>query len=68
MVDEKRREDRLRRQCDVFGRWDMAAAMAVKPVVKELERMGIPRVAAPRAALLAAMRSNSRSFPARQTP
>lgn len=64
VVDEKRREDRLRRQCDVFGRWDMAAAMAVKPVVKELERMGIPRVAAPRAALLAAMRSNSRSFPA----
>ena len=36
--------------------------MAVQPVVKELDRMGIPRVGAPRAALLATMRSNPRSF------
>ena len=45
VIDEKRREDRLRRHCDAFGRWDMAAAMAVTPVVKELDRLGIPRVA-----------------------
>ena len=40
----------------------MAAAMAVGPVVKELERLKIPRVAAPRAALLATMQSNPRSL------
>lgn len=63
VVDEKRREDRLRRQCRAFGRWDMAAAIAVDPVVTELSRMGVPRVAAPHTALLSTMRGNPRSFP-----
>ena len=63
MIAEKKREDRLRRQCTAFGRWDMAAAVAVAPVVTELVRLGVRRVAAPRTGLLTPMRSNPRSFP-----
>lgn len=63
VIREKKREDRLRRQCDAFGRWDMAAAMAVAPVVRELERLRVPRIGAPPTFLLSTMRSNSRSFP-----
>ena len=63
VIAEKRREDRLRRQCTAFGRWDMAAAIVVTPVVTELVRLGVRRVAAPRTGLLTPMRSNPRSFP-----
>ncbi|MBD8023780.1 hypothetical protein [Microbacterium gallinarum] len=63
VIAEKRREDRLRRQCTAFGRWDMAAAIAVTPVVTELVRLGVRRVAAPRTGLLTPMRSNPRSLP-----
>ena len=63
MIEEKRREDRLRRQCTSFGRWDMAAAIAVAPLVAELERLGVRRIAAPRTALLTPMRANPRSLP-----
>lgn len=63
VLAEKRREDRLRRHCREFGRWDWAACMAVAPVIGELERLGVPRVAAPRSRLLATMRANPRSLP-----
>ncbi|WP_214468423.1 hypothetical protein [Microbacterium flavescens] len=63
MIEEKKREDRLRRQCTSFGRWDMAAAVAVTPLVAELIRLGVRRIAAPRTALLTPMRSNPRSLP-----
>lgn len=63
VILEKQREDRLRRLCLGFGRWDMAASTAVAPVINELQRMAIPRVGAPRAFLLSTMRSNPRSFP-----
>jgi hypothetical protein len=62
MISEKRREDRLRRQCRAFGRWDMAAALAIEPVRRELIRLGVPRTGAPRSDLLASMRTGSRSF------
>jgi hypothetical protein len=65
IILEKQREDRLRRHCDTFGRWDMRAAIAIDPVVAELRRLGVPRVTAPRWALLAAMRSNPRSLQGR---
>jgi hypothetical protein len=63
VIAEKKREDRLRRQCTAFGRWDMAAAVAVAPVLTELVRLGVRRVAAPRTGLLTPMRSNPRSLP-----
>lgn len=62
MVAEKRREDRLRRWSRSFGRWDWADALAVAPLVHRLAQMGIPRIAAPRAALLATVGSNPRSL------
>jgi hypothetical protein len=63
VIREKQREDRLRRQCRAFGRWDLAASIAVTPVVRELDRMAIPRISAPRTFLLTAMRNNPRSLP-----
>ncbi|WP_375385826.1 hypothetical protein [uncultured Microbacterium sp.] len=62
IIAEKRREDRLRRQCATFRRWDWAAAMAVAPLVERLVEMGIPRVASPRDALLATIGRNPRSL------
>jgi hypothetical protein len=52
VVAEKRREERLRRQCDAFDRWDMADALAVEPLVARLDAMRVPRIAAPRHGLL----------------
>jgi hypothetical protein len=63
VIAEKRREDRLRRRCDAFGRWDWVACIGVAPLVRELERIGIPRVDRPRALLLSTMRTNPRSMP-----
>lgn len=61
IVAEKRREERLRRQCDAFDRWDMADALAVEPLVTRLDRMRVPRVGPPRADLLRI--SDPRSVP-----
>ncbi|WJL94601.1 hypothetical protein QSU92_11545 [Microbacterium sp. ET2] len=58
LIQEKQREDRLRRRCRAFGRWDMAASIAVEPVVQELLRLGVPRITAPRWALLSGMRAS----------
>lgn len=60
LIAEKRREDRLRRLCDGFARWDMRDAMAVTPLVAHLERMRVPRVARPRPALLVMTNPRSR--------
>lgn len=65
VLAEKRREDRLRRQSDAFGRWDWRSAISVEPVVRELERLRVPRVGAPRTLLLSTMARNPRSFPRR---
>jgi hypothetical protein len=63
VVREKQREDRLRRSCRAFRRWDWGDAMAVVPLQQRLVEMQIPRVARPQAALLATLASNPRSLP-----
>ncbi|GAA1944156.1 hypothetical protein GCM10009776_02370 [Microbacterium deminutum] len=63
VIDEKRREDRLRRECRAFGRWDWSAAVAVKPLTDRLDSMGVPRMRPQRPALLATLGTNPRSAP-----
>lgn len=63
VVDEKRREDRLRRQVRAFTRWDWNATMRVTPLDERLGRAGVPRPRPPRPALLATLRHNPRSLP-----
>ncbi|MBW9122499.1 hypothetical protein JNB63_20620 [Microbacterium trichothecenolyticum] len=60
VIDEKKREERLRRQCAAFDRWDMKTAEAVGPLVERLEGLGVPRVGPPIPVLLSA--KNPRSF------
>lgn len=62
IMDEKRREDRLRRQCRGFARWDWAAVMRVAPLASRLDALGIPRVSPPRDALLATLSRHPRSL------
>ena len=62
VIEEKRREDRLRRACSAFGRWDWATTVAVTPLIERLDGMGVPRVRPARAALLATLGANPRSF------
>ncbi|MCR2802254.1 hypothetical protein QNO21_01800 [Microbacterium sp. zg-Y818] len=64
VVDEKRREDRLRRQVRAFTRWDWAAAMRVTPLDERLHRAGIAHLRAPQRALLSTLRHHPRSLPA----
>ena len=66
VIAEKKREERLRRQCDAFDRWDMTEALAVAPLVTRLDRMGVPYVAPPRPGLLRT--SNPRSIPRASPP
>ncbi|MCR2784932.1 MULTISPECIES: hypothetical protein [unclassified Microbacterium] len=63
IVNEKQREDRLRRQVREFTRWDWATAMRVAPLDERLGRAGVPRVRPPQRALLATLRHNPRSLP-----
>lgn len=60
VMEEKRRENRLRRLCRAFGRWDMKEAMQVTPLVGRLDAMGVPRIARPRPGLL--VMTNPRSL------
>lgn len=52
LIAEKLREERLRRLCDSFDRWDFKTAVAVTPLVQRLDAMRVPRVAPPRPRLL----------------
>jgi len=63
IIDEKRREERLRRSCRAFDRWDMAAALGVTVLTERLDGMAVPRVRSPRPGLLATLSSNPRSIP-----
>ena len=63
MIDEKSREDRLRRQSDAFVRWDWGVAMAHEPLRQRLLAAGVPLVFPRRAALLQTLASNPRSLP-----
>ncbi len=55
VVAEKRREDRLRRQCDGFARWDQADALAVTPLRRKLHAAGLRPERAEHAAMLATL-------------
>ncbi|WP_342001833.1 hypothetical protein MRBLWH7_002073 [Microbacterium sp. LWH7-1.2] len=61
VIAEKKREERLRRQCAAFDRWDMKTAEAVAPLVRRLERLGVPRVGAPNPILLSVKNPRSLS-------
>lgn len=63
VIDEKQREDRLRRQVRAFERWDWRATMLVYPLDERLARAGVPRVRPAQHALLATLRRNPRSLP-----
>lgn len=61
LVDEKRREDRLRRNGHPFARWELRDAWKVTPLCDALAAAGVPRVAAEQPAMLATLRTNSRA-------
>ncbi len=62
LIAEKRREDRLRRHCGGFARWDWADAVRAAPLRQALLAAGVPLVRPPQAAMLATLRANPRSL------
>jgi len=62
LVDEKRREDRLRRQVDGFARWDWADTMRAAPLAAALTAAGLDTIRAPHRAALATLRHHPRSW------
>ncbi|GAA5028748.1 hypothetical protein ACFQRL_06705 [Microbacterium fluvii] len=62
-VDEKRREDRLRRHLGGFARWDWADAMRFEPLDRALRSAGLSPLYPRHAAMLATLKSNPRSLP-----
>ncbi|MBM7503284.1 hypothetical protein ACFPER_07360 [Agromyces aurantiacus] len=48
VIAEKDRENAIRRQVVAFDRWDWADAIAKTPLVRRLDRLGVPRVGVPR--------------------
>ncbi len=63
MIDEKLREDRLRRYEGGFARWDLAGAFAVAPMREALLQAGVPQVRPPQRDMLSTLRSSPRSRP-----
>jgi hypothetical protein len=63
LIEEKVREDRLRRHCRGFARWDWADVMRARPLRDKLVVAGVPQTAQPQPAMLATLRSNPRSLP-----
>lgn len=63
VVDEKRREDRLRRQVRAFTRWDWPETLRMTPLDQRLAAAGVPRVGGAQPLLLATLRQNPRSLP-----
>lgn len=61
-LNEKKREDRLRRHVDGFTRWDLADARRVVPLREKLALAGVPLVRPPQPAMLATLRRNPRSI------
>lgn len=61
-IDEKLREDRLRRYEDGFIRWDWSDSVKVTPLDRKLRVGGIPLVRPRNAAMLATLARNPRSF------
>lgn len=61
-VQEKRREDRLRRNGHPFARWDWADTLAVRPLERALRATGLQPVRRPDRRGLATLASNPRSY------
>ncbi len=57
IVAEKQREDRLRRQCDGFARWDRADALAVTPLRRKLHAAGLRAERPEQTVMLATLRA-----------
>ena len=62
-VDEKRREDRLRRHESGFIRWEWADVMTYERLDERLRQGGLPRVRPVQASLLQTLAVNPRSLP-----
>ncbi|MFI8593445.1 hypothetical protein ACIGCK_03315 [Microbacterium sp. NPDC078428] len=60
VVKEKLREDRLRRRCRSFTRWDWGDTHRVQPLLDKLLGAGLPQVGAPDRAMLATLRGARR--------
>ncbi|MDT0183159.1 hypothetical protein Q9S36_23530 [Microbacterium sp. ARD31] len=61
-IEEKKREDRLRRHEGGFARWDWADAMRAEPLGGKLNAAGLSPVHRRRSAFLATLAANPRSF------
>lgn len=62
LMQEKRREDRLRRHGHPFARWDVRDAFRVAPLCRALHGAGVREVRPPQPALLASLRHHPRSI------
>ena len=62
LMDEKRREDRLRRHGHPFARWELRDAWKVVPLCDSLEAAGVRKVAPQQPAMLATLRTNPRAL------
>lgn len=63
LIDEKKREDRLRRHVRGFARWDFQDAMHPARLDAKLRDSGLRPVNAPNRAMLATLARNARSLP-----
>lgn len=62
LTEEKRREDRLRRHLNGFGRWDWSDTLRVAPLERALVQAGAPRIHRPQRLMLATLRTHRRSL------
>ena len=60
--DEKRREDRLRRHCHPFARWELADVWKVDPLCRILDAAGIPLIRPRETAMLATLHRRPREI------
>lgn len=64
LIDEKRREDRLRRQGHPFARWDLSDAWRVDPLVRALRAAGVRSAHPQHPAFLATLARRPRALTA----
>lgn len=65
LMDEKHREDRLRRHDHPFARWVLSDAWRVAPLRRSLSAAGVPLVRPPQSAMLATLQLRPRAVPDR---
>jgi hypothetical protein len=67
-IEEKKREDRLRRQVDGFARWEMSDALSPRRLDLKLRSAGLLAERRPNETMLMTLRSNPRSHPPQKKP